>query len=138
MRKQHPWSNEPICRIDVTGFLSIMVVLLSLFWAPEASRADLPFAGADLPTAAHSVFLRDAHREDAMFVTVQRDGKIFFGYEQVSSVELTDKIGKALTKHADRKIYLKSDRHARYRDVLHALEGIRNAGIENIAIVTSE
>lgn len=137
MRKQHPWTNAPICRIDVTGFLSIMVVLLSLLWAPIASRPDPEIhVTVDMPHARNSVAVPDARREDAMTVTILRDGRIFFDHQQLSVAELSAKLSERLQRQQGGKVFLNADRRSRYRDVASSLEGIRAAGATNVVILT--
>ena len=138
MRKLHPWSNDPICRMDVTGFLSIMVVLLAIFWAPVFARPDLPFRRTvDMIHSGNAVAVLNAAREDAMVVTVRRDGRILFRAVQISPDELTARIGDALKQHAERRIYINADRRAKYSSVRICLEAIQAAGVKEIAFLTS-
>lgn len=137
MRKQHPWTNAPICRIDVTGFLSIMVVLLSLFWAPIASRPDPEMhMSVDMPHAKNSVAMPEARREDAMTLTILRDGRMFFAGQQLSAAELAAKLSARLKHQRNGKVYLNADRRSKYRDVANSLETLRAAGAQNVVILT--
>lgn len=137
MRKQHPWTNAPICRIDVTGFLSIMVVLLALFWAPIASRPDPEMhTSVAVPHARNAVAVPEARREDAMTVTILRDGRMFFAGQQLSVAELTAKLSERLQSERNGKVFLNADRRSRYRDVASSLAGIRAAGAKDVVILT--
>ena len=136
MRKQHAWSNTLICRIDVTGFISVVAVLAFALWMRAATYTDLPTDFATLPVATHSSALYGADREDAMIVGINRDGRIFFDRKQVSPDELSLGIRKSLKQKPERKVYIRADSKARYRTVTLALEAIRAAGIEDIAFVT--
>ena len=62
-----------ICRIDVTGFLAIMLFLYFLFAIPFGMvPRDLgPFV--DMPKANHSISLPGARRDDALIITVLFD-----------------------------------------------------------------
>src|SRR5215471_13710349 len=70
------WGNRLICRIDVTGFLSIQVALLAVFMAPVMIVSDGPRIVTELPKAHHAISMPRADREDALIVAVIRDGKI--------------------------------------------------------------
>jgi biopolymer transport protein TolR len=74
-------------------------------------------------------------REDVMRVAVTRDGKIYFRERRVDSDDLTGLIQTAVQEGAEKKVYLAADARAMYRDVKIALEQMRLAGIENIAII---
>src|SRR5690242_1485374 len=101
MRKTHPWSNTLISRIDATGLVSILVVLAFALWVRSATYPDLSRNLTNLPVATHSRPLYGAHREDAMMVGIQRDGRIFFDSRQVSPAELSFAIRESLKHHPE-------------------------------------
>jgi|SRR6185437_16457002 len=137
MRKQHAWCNTLICRIDVTGFISVVFVLAFAFWVVRtATYTDLPGNFAHLPLAMHSRPLYGADREDAMIVGINRDGRIFFDRKQVSPDGLFRGIRESLKQKPERRVYIRADSKARYRTVILAIEAIRAAGIEDIAFLT--
>ncbi len=135
MRRIHPWRNDPICRIDVTGFLSIMVVFLAIFLAPVYSGVDMPTSTVDLPYAGYLISLREADREDAIHLYVKRDGHIYLNTTQISREQLPGKIREALKQGSRPTVFISVDRHARYAEVSSTLDGIRAAGITRIAFV---
>ncbi len=137
MRKKHPWRNDPICRIDVTGFLSLMAVFLAIFLAPVYSSPDLPTNFVDLPHASHLILLNDAAREDAIHIYVQRDGRLYFNNAQISGDELPGKIREAVQRGSRPAVFISADRHARYAAVSSTLEGIQSAGITRIAFLVN-
>ncbi len=70
-------SNQLICDINVTGFLSVMVALLALFMAdtqPHSHRLGPP---VDLAKVKHAIPVRAALRDDAVIVSIMRDGEIY-------------------------------------------------------------
>lgn len=137
MLRKHPWRNDPLCRIDVTGFLSIMVVFLAIFLAPVYSSPDLPRNVVDLPHASHLVLLNDAAREDAIHIYVSRDGRLYFRNIQISRNELPGKIREAVQQGSRPTVFVSADRHTRYADVAFTLEGVQSAGITKIAFVAN-
>ena len=64
-------------------FASILVVLVFTVWVFQGMSYH-PHHGisVDLPKVLHPVAMRNALREDAMKVTILRDGKVYFGNEQ--------------------------------------------------------
>ena len=98
---------------------------------------DLPTRpSVELPRASHSVPLDSAIREDALIVAVGRDGHVFFGSSRVNPADLSSKIREGLRNGAEPRVYLKIDSRAKYRPVELALDAARDAGVENVAVMT--
>jgi len=140
MRKSGRKPTDLICRINVTGFLSIQVALLAMLFATTAPhRPTLPTSrSVDLAKVDHAVPMPGARREDALVVTIGRDGQVFLGNDKVIVSELHTKISEGINRGSERKVYIQSDKHAKYGSVLEVLDGIRSAGIENVAFLVSE
>jgi len=130
--------NKLICRIDVTGFLSILVVLVFTYMIHLMDYPDLPAIIAELPRAQHGIPMSRANREDAMVVTIMRDGRIGFGTWPVSLGELPKKLREGLRNGSERRVYIKVDAQAKYSAVDEVLNQIRLAGIEKISFLTEK
>jgi len=95
--------------------------------------------GVDLPRVLHPVAMRGADREDAMKVAITRDGKVYFGTEQVRFGDLPEKIQDRLKdREVERKVYVVADMRARWGGVKLALDGVRSAGIIRVAFLADE
>ena len=126
--------NSLYCRIDVWGFVSVMLALLFLLM-PNGYH-DLPRYSVDLAETRHAIPMPGAAREDAMRISITRDGKFFFRNHQVALDDLPDEIRDGLRNGAERKIYLAVDARAKYGDVPHILNEIRHAGVEKVSFLT--
>lgn len=94
---------------------------------------------ADLPKVFHPVSMPGAVREDAMHVYVLRDGKVYFGSDQIPVSVLAEKIQLRLQDHGiERKVYITADARARYGVVKVVLEGVRSAGILRVAFLANQ
>lgn len=115
----------------------VLLVPLTLFMTYTTPHHGI---GVDLPKAAHSVPMRDASREDAMIVWVTRDGKLYFGSDQVpDSADLPRRIAQRLQDHSvERKVYVKADMRARWGAIKRALDGIRAAGVLRVAFLVDQ
>ena len=132
------WGNRLICRIDVTGFLSIQVALLAAFFAYYMFYPDLSMV-AELPKAHHSVAMRRADWEDALTVTVLRDGKIYLGTERVSVPEdLWYMLRDSIRGGSEKRVYIKADRYAKFKAVSQVLDMVRSAGIQKVSFLTDQ
>jgi biopolymer transport protein ExbD len=123
--------------VHVSAFAGVMVVILFLFLTHTTDRRDL-LSAVDLPKAQYTQLEPGALREDAITVTVERDGKVLFRVVQSSSEELPTLIRGAMKQGAERKVFLSADSRARNEDVEAVVQQVRIAGINSIAIVTNE
>jgi biopolymer transport protein ExbD/biopolymer transport protein TolR len=119
-----------------------MFALVAMFLLPASIVMDSPgdarHAPVDLAKASHARDLNKAFREDALWVAVARDGKIWFGEGRVSLSDLPSAIDEGLRKGAEPKIYISADARAKYGSVLEVLERVRTARVEKIAFVVRQ
>jgi biopolymer transport protein TolR len=112
----------------------VMFVILLAFMTDTA-----PYhsgVSVDLPKVSHSISMQGALREDAMLVTVMRDGRIYFDNEQIFSDSLAKKINDHLKdRRVERKVYIKADMRARYGAVKSVLDEVHSAGVLRIGIL---
>lgn len=95
--------------------------------------------GPDLPRVDHPVSMPGASREDAMIVVVTRDGKTYFGSEQLNPDDLPRKIADRLKDHGvERKVYIKSDMRAQWGAVRQVLDGVHAAGLMRVAFLVDQ
>jgi len=93
----------------------------------------------DLPKVLHPVAMPEANREDAMIINITRDGKVYFGTEQVSPITLSAKLADRLKGHAtERKVYIKADMRARWGTIKPVLDGVHAAGILRVAFLVDQ
>lgn len=79
-----------------------------------------------------------ANREDAMEITLTRDGRVFFGNHQVRVEELAGEIGERVKNGAEKRIYMAADARAKYGDVKAVLDEIGRAGFEKVSFLAHE
>jgi biopolymer transport protein ExbD/biopolymer transport protein TolR len=79
--------------------------------------------------------MQDANREDALLIAIQRDGRIWFDKETITSDRLAAKIRERLGNGSEPKVYIRVDARAKYGTVLEVLNRVRFAGVENIAFL---
>jgi biopolymer transport protein TolR len=125
--------NDIICRIDVTAFAAVMLAILAPFLYIASIQVH-PRA-VDLVKAEHALLARGARREDAMFVAVMRDGTLYWGETKIVASKLPSAIQKEVANGAERRVYVKADARAKYRDVVEVIDSIRDAGIEDITFI---
>jgi biopolymer transport protein TolR len=94
---------------------------------------------AALPKVLHPIPMPGADREDAMMLMITRDGKVYFGSDQINVADLPAKIQDRLKdRDVERKVYVKADMRARWGGVKLAMDGVRSAGIARVAFLANE
>jgi biopolymer transport protein ExbD len=113
----------------------VFIILLVFMTIPTDHHG----VSVDLPQVAHPVSMPGARREDAMKVTVLRDGKVYFGSDQVNVINLPAKIQDTLEdRDVERKVYVEADSRAHWGTVKLVLDGVRSAGITRVAFLADQ
>jgi biopolymer transport protein TolR len=113
----------------------VFVVLIIFMTIPTGHQG----LSVDLPKVLHAVAMRGADREDAIKVSITRDGKAYLGTEQVWLPDLSAKIQDRLKdRDVERKVYIVADKRARWGGVRLAMDGVRSAGIIRVAILADQ
>ena len=118
--------------INVTPFVDVMLVLLIIFMvtAPMMTQGvdiDLPQAVSDPLTS----------EKEQLLVSINNENQIFINDAGVTLDQLGDKITKILENQPGRGVFLKADKNVPYGIVVSAMSEIKNAGVENLGIVTA-
>ena len=113
-----------------------MLALLFLLMPNRTDYHDLHGISVDLTETHYAIPMPGAVREDAIRISITRDGKVYFRNHQVALDDLPDEIREGLRNGAERKIYLAVDARARYGDIPHILNEIRHSGVEKVSFLT--
>jgi biopolymer transport protein ExbD len=94
----------------------VLLVPLTLFMTYTPPHHGV---SADLPEVTHAVSMPGALREDAMKITITRDGRAWFGTDPIYLGEdLSAKIRRRLEDHMiERKVYITADMRAHWGSV---------------------
>jgi biopolymer transport protein ExbD/biopolymer transport protein TolR len=122
--------------INVTPMVDVMLVLLIIFMVVTPMFTCGP--AVDLAKTDHPLQMRDADREDALLVAINREGKVFFGNEKVSAAELGQRLQERLANRIDRRVFVKADARSRYGDVGEVVDLIRSAGASDLGLLTEQ
>jgi len=122
--------------INVTPMVDVMLVLLIIFMVitPMLQHG----VSVDLAPVNNPVPMQDADKEDALLVAVMRDGKVYFGNDQVPADQLTQKIKDKLASRQDKRVYLKADARAKYGSVVDVVDNVRAAGVDDLGLLTEQ
>ena len=117
--------------INVTPFVDVMLVLLIIFMI----TAPLMQHGMDVQLPKESI--APIAIKEIPTVTVRSNKKIFWKQEELANLmALTRKVKQYIGKDKDSSIYLRADKMLDYGFVMHVMATVKEAGVENIGMVT--
>src|SRR5437588_1121118 len=96
--------------INVTPMVDVMLVLLIIFMVitPMLQHG----VSVDMAKVNSPEQMPDADKEDALLVSVTRDGLVYFGADQISVDNLTNKVKDRIANKPDKRVYVKADMRA--------------------------
>ena len=122
--------------INVTPMVDVMLVLLIIFMVitPMLQNGiSVDMAKVNNPTA-----MQDADKEDALLVSVMRNGDVFFGSDKIAVDTLTGKVKDRLANRTDKRVYVKADARAHFGNVVQVVDGVRAAGVDDLGLLTDQ
>ena len=124
-------SGRPMADINVTPMVDVMLVLLIIFMvtAPLIQQG----VAVDLPqTRAQTLDVK----ENRLILSITKGRKIFLGKTEIAYAELREKLLGNLKLRRDKQIYLHADRAVQYGFVVDVMAIMKDAGVENLGMVT--
>src|SRR5436853_6609897 len=122
--------------INVTPMVDVMLVLLIIFMVitPMLQKG----VSVDLAKVNNPAQMPDADKEDALIVAIMRDGKVFFGNDQIAPDQLTSKVKDRLANRTDKLVFVRADARAKYGSVFDVVDNVRAAGVDDSGILTEQ
>jgi biopolymer transport protein ExbD/biopolymer transport protein TolR len=122
--------------INVTPMVDVMLVLLIIFMVvtPMLQKG----VSVDMAQVNNPSAMQDADKEDAMLVSITRDGKVYFGSDQITIDALTTKVKDRLTNRPDKRVYVKADMRAHFGSVVQVVDAVRAAGVDDLGLLTEQ
>ena len=122
--------------INVTPMVDVMLVLLIIFMVitPMLQKG----VSVDMAKVNNPNPMPDADKEDALLISIMRDGKIYFGSDRVDADQLSQKVKDRLANKVDKRVFIKSDARARYGNVVDVVDNVRSAGVDDVGLLTEQ
>jgi biopolymer transport protein TolR len=122
--------------INVTPMVDVMLVLLIIFMVvtPMLQKG----VSVDLAKVNNPEQMPDADKEDALLVAVMRDGKVYFGNDQVAPDQLTGKVKDRIANKQDKRVYIRADARAKFGSVVEVVDNVRAAGVDQLGLLTEQ
>jgi biopolymer transport protein TolR len=118
--------------INVTPLVDVMLVLLIIMMliAPMLQQG----VAVTLPEAGNTADKPDT--QDQTVVAIDSRGGFWVNAIKVSKDDLVPRVQAALEDKKEKLVYLKGDKDAKYSAIMDAMDAMRKAQIENIALIT--
>ena len=122
--------------INVTPMVDVMLVLLIIFMVitPMLQKG----VSVDLAKVNNPEAMPDEEKEDALVVAITHDGKVYFGKDQTTPDQLTDKIKDRIANKPDKRVYLRADSRAKFGFVVEVVDNVRAAGVDDLGLITDQ
>jgi len=129
----------PVAAINVTPMVDVMLVLLIIFMVitPMLTHG----VSVDLVKTKNPVTMQAADKEDAILISVTRNGGVFLspGNLKLSGADqLPERVRDLLTNKIDKTVYIRADARAKYSVVEDVVDNLRAAGVNELGLITEE
>ena len=124
--------------INVTPMVDVMLVLLIIFMVitPMLQKG----ISVDMAKVNNPTPMTDADKEDALLVSIMRDGTVYFGADKLTGPvdALTGKVKDRLTNKTNKMVYVKADARAHFGNVVQVVDAVRAAGVDDLGLLTEQ
>ncbi|MEK9747116.1 MAG: protein TolR [Pseudomonadales bacterium] len=129
--------RKPMSEINVVPYIDVMLVLLVIFMvtAPlmtQGIKVELP--------AADSEAIEVTDPDDFLVVSVDAAGQYYLNVgERESALTLVDLVGqvqKIMSAQPAMKVLIEGDQAVPYGRVMQVMDELKNAGVEDVGLVT--
>ena len=118
--------------INVTPLVDVMLVLLIIMMlvAPMLQQG----VSVKLPTASNTVDKPEVQGQTV--VAIGRDKSTYLNAKPVQEAEMATRVNELLENKTEKIVLIKADEEVEYGAVMAAMDQLRQAGIEDIGLIT--
>ena len=118
--------------INVTPLADVILVLVinMMLFAPTGHGGE----GVTLPEAGNSMVKRAA--EDQTVVTIDARGRFYLNAYPIRPEDVVSRVQRAIADRKDKAVYLHGDKDASFSAIMSAMDALRKAEIDDIALIT--
>ena len=120
--------------INVTPLVDVMLVLLIIMMliAPMLQQGVV----LKLPTATNTVDKPEVQGQT--IIAISKDKLLYLNAKQIQEGDLATKVTELLENTKDKVVLIKADEEVEYSAVMSAMDQLRQAGIEDIGLITEK
>ena len=117
-------------RIEIIPLIDIMFFLLAAFMLVSLSMVNLKGVKVNLPTSTHA---STETKKDFVDVSVDKTGGVYLDKAPVGDNELVRNLVEAQKAKPNLRVFISGDKDARHGDMIHVLDLVHSAGIDEVA-----
>lgn len=123
-----------VADINVTPMVDVMLVMLIIFMVitPMLQKG----VSVDKAKTTNPIAMQDADKDDAVLLSVTKEGGIFLGNTKMSLPDIPGKVKDLLTNQIKKTCYISADRRAMYGKVAEVVDALRAAGVDDVGLIT--
>jgi biopolymer transport protein ExbD len=118
-------------RLEIIPLIDIMFFLLASFMMVSLQMQKIRTLRANLPTATLAT---STTKPDTINLTVDRDGQISVENQRLSSPALFTLLTNRYHLNTNIPVYITGTADAKYGSVIYALDFVKRAGIQRVAV----
>ena len=123
-------TQTSLSEINVTPFVDVLLVLLVIFML----TAPILQSGIELDVPQTKTVMEIS--QEKLVVSIDRGQRLFLGSEPVNIHDLGALLKSKMGPRADQSVFLRSDKSVPFGTVAMVVDELRQAGIEQISMVT--
>jgi biopolymer transport protein ExbD len=133
MRRSHAEDEYEVVHINVVPLIDVMFFLVLFFVATSSFTKE---AGIEVnrPTSQTAMVQNKAN----IIVSVTRNGEVWIEGRRIDMRAVRGQVERLLVENPDSTVVVAADGDGNTRLLVQALDQVRLAGVENVAIATSE
>jgi biopolymer transport protein ExbD len=118
--------------INVTPLVDVMLVLLIIMMlvAPMLQQG----VAVRLPTASNTTDKPETQEQTVL--AISKDKSFFLDARPVTEGDMANRLNEILENKKEKIVLIKADEEVEYSAVMTAMDQLRNAGIEDIGLIT--
>jgi biopolymer transport protein ExbD len=117
-------------RIEIIPLIDIMFFLLASFMMVSLSQVHMKGIKVNLPAGSSG---ETQSKREYVSVSVDKNGNYFFDKDQVTDLEMQDRLHKVHQSSPEAKVFVRGDRDTAHLNVSHLLDMLRSAGYYKIS-----
>ena len=119
-----------ISEINVTPLVDITLVLLIIMMVAAPLIVNNPSIKVELPKASTG----DETQKSTISLTLRKDGKLYYGEQEISEVEARKRIDAEVQGNKDVQAIIAADRGVEYGQVMHLIDVVKSLGVSKFAL----
>jgi biopolymer transport protein TolR len=130
------WDDEdgggfrPISEINVTPMVDVMLVLLIVFMvAAPLMTVGVPL---QLPKSAAA---KAAELKAPVVVSIDKDGKVFLGEEELTEDTILPRLTALATANAEQIVLVRGDKEIQYGRLMEVMGKVSTAGFKKVSLI---